>query len=222
MEISYWKARWEKGHTGWHMNEVYPNLPEYWPKLLAGAGDTVLVPLCGKSLDLLWLAAQNHKVIGIEVSQKAVEEFFREHEIDFQESSKGSFNIYRSKNLQIWAGDFFKMKPAYLPEIDFIYDKAALIALPPAKRKKYAEAILHFCEPDTQILLNAFEYEQDEMNGPPFAVSSDEIEKLYGRRFKISLLWEESVFDKLSNFQSRGLSSYLVEKLYHLKAEQAD
>lgn len=219
MEISYWKARWEKGYTGWHMDKVYPNLPDFWPKLHPSTGDTVMVPLCGKSLDLLWLAAQKHKVIGIEVSQKAIEQFFREHEIDFQESTKGPFKIYRSQNLEIWAGDFFKMKPHYLPEIDFIYDKAALIALPLKKRKKYTEAIMNFCKTNTQILLNAFEYEQEEMNGPPFAVFSDEIEMLYGQRFKVLLLREESVFDKLPKFRSRGLSSYLVEKLYHLKPD---
>lgn len=217
MEISYWKARWQKDKTGWHMNRVYPHLPAFWPRLQLNKGATVLVPLCGKSLDMLWLKNQNYDVIGIEVSEKAANEFFTENRLKFEKSSKALFTIYKSDNIAIWTGDFYKLKENYLPGVDAIYDKAAIIALPEKQRNKYADKLLSLCKSHTQILMNAFEYEQKEMAGPPFAVLREELDELFGQQFNIRLLHEESIFEDLTKFQHRGLSSYLVEKLYHLR-----
>lgn len=217
MEISYWQARWNKDKTGWHMQQVYPHLRTYWHNLGLKEGTTVLVPLCGKSLDLLWLKQQNHRVVGVELSGKAVEAFFREHQLSFEKSSKASFDIYSSGNLSIWKGDFFKLQPEFLPGIDAIYDKAALIALPKEKRKAYARHVINLSHKSTQVLMNTFEYKQEEMTGPPFSVAYDEVSRLYGKFFNITLLHEASIFQDLPKFHFRGLSSYLIEKLYHLK-----
>lgn len=217
MEISYWQARWKKDKTGWHMQQVYPHLKTYWNRLQLDDHTTVLVPLCGKSLDMLWLKNQAHKVIGVDVSEKAAKDFFREHQLPFKKSFKGSFTIYYSGDLAIWVGDFLKLKPNYLPKIDAIYDKAALIALPEGKRKNYAGHIIKLSNVHTQILMNTFEYKQDEMSGPPFSVFQKELDKLYGSHFTIHLLHQESIFDELLKFQQRGLSSFLVEKVYHLE-----
>lgn len=216
MEISYWKARWQKNKTGWQMSKIYPQLPTYWPRLQLPESAAVLVPLCGKSLDLLWLKNKNYKVIGVEVSEKAAQDFFRENKLPFKKYSKASFTIYQSDNLAFWTGDFLKLKSSFLPEIDAIYDKAALIALPAEKRKRYADKLLSLCNARTQMLMNTFEYEQEEMNGPPFAVSFEELKKLFGQYFAIDLLHQESIIDELPKFQQRGLSSYLIEKVYHL------
>lgn len=198
------------------MSKVYPHLPSFWPQLNLHDGATVLVPLCGKSLDMLWLKNQNYKVIGVEASEKAANDFFRESGLSYEKSAKASFTIFTSDDIEIWIGNFFKIKDFYLPGIDAIYDKAALIALRKKQRKKYAQTLLSLCKPHTQILMNAFEYEQDEMAGPPFAVFTDELHELFGHQFNIKLLHKESIFDDLAKFQHRGLSSYLTEKLYHL------
>lgn len=198
------------------MDTIYPHLPTYWSRLQLNQGANILVPLCGKSLDLLWLKNKKYTVIGVEVSEKAAKDFFHKNELSFEKSTNASFTIYQSGNLAIWAGDFFKLKKGNLPDINAVYDKAALIALPLEKRKRYAEKLLSFCHPATQILMNTFEYEQEEMNGPPFAVSFDEVKKLFGKHFTVDLLHQESIIDDLPKFQQRGLSSYLIEKIYHL------
>lgn len=199
------------------MQQVYPHLKTYWPELELPEGSAILVPLCGKSQDLLWLKEKQYKVIGVEISEKAAELFFREHQLPFEKNRKGAFNIYNSDNLSIWNGDFFKLKPSALPEIDVIYDKAALIALPKEKRKEYARHSIGFTQTHTQILMNTFEYKQEEMSGPPFSVPYQEVLQLYGQHFEIELLHEASILEDLPKFQTRGLSSYLTEKLYHLK-----
>lgn len=217
MEISYWKSRWVKGKTGWHMPEVYPPLKRYWSRLNLDKEVTVLVPLCGKSLDLAWLAGQGHRVIGVEVSEKAILEFLEESNMDYQTSAKGPFMRYITGDITLWAGDFLKLQPSWLPEINVVYDKASLVALPGHQRRSYADHVLSICSSGTRMFLNTFEYPQSEMNGPPFAVFRAELEELYGSRFDIDLLHEESVIEKLSKFQSRGLTSYLIEKVYHLQ-----
>lgn len=216
MEISYWKSRWRKHHTGWHMQQVYPHLKTYWTRLKLEKGTVVLVPLCGKSLDLMWLARQGHWVIGVEVSEIAVREFAEETDFTWHEHTKEGFKIFESRDIQLWQGNFFDLRPDWLPPIDAIYDKAALIALPEKKRERYAELLHRLCTPDTRMLMNSFEYRQNEMDGPPFAVFEDELERLFGHRFERVLLHKESILDQLTKFRQRGLSSFLKEKVYML------
>lgn len=216
MEISYWLSRWQKQNIGWHMNKVYPQLPKIWPLLSFTSNPRVLVPMCGKSLDMSWLAEQGCKVIGVEVSKRALSKFRNAQTETFQRDSIHGFTIYRSSSFELWEGDFFKLPSGKISAIDVIYDKAAFVALPPDMRKDYSKKILELCGQSTQILLQIFEYNQDEMNGPPFSIPEDEIQQNFGEQFSIELIHEQSKLDELNKFQRRGLSSYLKEKIYYL------
>lgn len=217
MEISYWQSRWKKDNTGWHMDEVFPLLKSFWHRLELRKSSTVLVPLCGKSLDIDWLAAQGYRVIGADVSEKAVNILKDRLPYSFTKSAKGSFTCYKSASVELWRGDFFRLRKQWLPTIDAIYDKAALIALPPDKRRQYTTHLQNLAESHTQIFVNCFEYEQEEMNGPPYAVMENELQSLFGNRFNIELLYKHSLFNELPQFGQRGLKSYLIEKIYHLQ-----
>jgi len=216
MEISYWQSRWKKDKTGWHMEVVYPKLPELWPSLSLPAGSRVLVPFCGKSLDMKWLAEQGYQVIGVDAVNKALVEFTSAFSESFTKSSSHGFDIYTSNNIELWQGDFLKLPASKVQHIDAIYDKAALVAIPQTQRKDYAQKIMTLCNPDTRMLLQTFEYEQEEMSGPPFSVPEAEVKSLYGTQFNLELVHEQSKFDELAKFQQRGLSSYLIEKVYLL------
>lgn len=217
MEISYWLSRWQRDNTGWHMDQVYPNLEKYGDRLKPGEGTTILVPLCGKTHDLVWLAERGARVIGVEVSERAARQFFRENELKYSTRRNGPFTIYSSGRINYYCGDFFKIDRVELPQVDAIYDKAAIIALPKDQRKRYAQTINYTFPGLQRMLINTFEYEQDEMNGPPFAVFEDELQQYYGEEFKISLLHEEPMLDQLQQFGRRGLHSYLRERLYLLE-----
>ena len=199
------------------MSEVYPPLKKYWSQLKLEAGSTVLVPLCGKSLDIDWLIDRGHNVVGVDVASRALRIVMERHSKKFTKSTKGAFTCYRASNLELWEGDFLKLRRNCLPEINAVYDKAALIALPPEQRKKYVKVLLSLLSTDSPIFLNTFEYAQDEMSGPPFSVPSKEIQQHFGKRFAIHLMQEESLFEELARFQQRGLSSYLTEKIYYLQ-----
>lgn len=217
MEISYWQSRWRNDKTGWHMDKVYPLLKKYWPELDLEPNASVLVPLCGKTLDIDWLAKLGHRVVGVDISEKAIRTVINRNNLDVTRSTKGSFSVFRSQNIELWCGDFMKLRKSLIPANDVVYDKAALIALPPDQRTAYTQHIQALTQPHTQILLNCFEYDQQEMTGPPFSVHEDELHRLYGSQFTITLLHNQSILDDMRRFQQRGLRSYLNEKFYLLQ-----
>lgn len=213
MELSFWQSKWRKGKIGFHMEDGYSGLKHYWDHLEL-SNPVALVPLCGKSKDLVFLSENCKKVIGIEISSIAVQDFFKENNLEADTDSFADFKIYRSGNIEIWQGNFFKLPKHKLPALNFVYDKAALIALPPKMRTDYAAKILELIEPKTKILLHLFEYRQEEMAGPPFSVSISEVQKHFGDYFSIELLEKkEQNLDNYKKFQNRGLNSYFIEIL---------
>lgn len=216
MEISYWMSRWEKGKTGWHREEVYPRLPEFWPRLRLTGNARVLVPLCGKSHDLDWLAAQGFAVVGVEASKKALTQVMERFSTPFIRTESHGYTVFKSAFMELWQGNFMNFPKAAVPSVDAIYDKASMVALPGSMRKKYRTKILDLCNAHTQILLQSFEYEQQEMVGPPFSLPEQEVKNLFGRHFNIILLHEESKLKEVKKFRQRGLSTYFIEKVYHM------
>lgn len=199
------------------MSDVHPQLTTLWSQLSFTSNPRVLVPLCGKNIDMRWMAEQGSYVIGVEISHKALQEFMDEQPQEFRQSASHGFTIYKSDFFELWEGDFFRLPTGKIPDIDLIYDKASIVALPPDMRKDYAQKLLELCYPDTQILLQTFEYRQKEMTGPPFSVEQKEIETLFGDQFQIDLVHERSKPEEVRKFQQRGLSSYFIEKIYHMK-----
>ncbi|MEX2435617.1 MAG: thiopurine S-methyltransferase [Balneolaceae bacterium] len=221
MEISYWQSRWRKQHIGFHMEQGYEGLKTHFHKLNLPAKSTVLVPLCGKSVDMIWLDEQNMNVIGVEVSEEAVLQFIDEHNHTCSKKNFAQFTIYSSGNFQLWCGDFFRLPAHKISGIDLIYDKAALVALPPKMRVRYADKILGLCSPDTNILLHHFEYSQNEMKGPPFSVSKKEIHNLFDHFFTIKTLEQNDLdISKYPKFQKRGLKTTFTERFLLLTPKQ--
>ena len=221
MELSYWQSRWQKGNIGWHMDTVYPLLPQICNHLGINSDARVLVPLCGKSLDLLWLADHCDTVTGVDISQKALQHLMQQHHESFVKDTSHGFSIYRSDSLVLWEGDFTKLPPEQIPTQHLIYDKASIIALPAEKREHHAEKVIELSDPNTQIVIQTFEYNQSEMTGPPFSVDTQELKRLFGHRFKLKCLHEQSKLKELQKFMRRGLSSYLTEKVFHLKPSKS-
>ncbi len=214
MELSYWQSRWKKGHTGFHMPGGYPGLRNHWHALNISPEAHVLVPLCGKTPDMAWLAAQTKKVTGVEISEQALEEFIAEQNLTAERDQFAGFILFKTSKIDLWCGDFFKLPEHKFAGIDLIYDKAALVALPGSMRSRYAEKIISLCSPSTKTLLHHFTYPRHEMNGPPFSVSPTEIQELFGKKFKIRTLHESNLqVTDYQKFLKRGLKSYFIEYL---------
>lgn len=216
MQHDFWHQRWQQNQIGFHNPEINTHLQTYWPHLGVGSGQRVLVPLCGKSQDLLWLLAQGHSVVGIELSPLAVEAFFAENGLQPTTRRQGEFWISEIDGLQLFCGDFFALRPQDLGRIDAVYDRAALVALPPEMRIDYAAQMASLLEPGSSTLLVAFDYPQHEMSGPPFSVEHAEIELLYRSWCDIELLAGEEALGREAHFRQRGLSR-LSEQVYRLR-----
>lgn len=219
MELSYWQSRWDKGNIGFHMPGGYPALSVHWQSLPIPESPRVLVPLCGKSEDLDFLTRNASHVTGVEISETAVRSFFDERGIVPRESRSHGFSIFSHGNLELWSGDFFRFPETHSGKFDLIYDKAALIALPVGARARYAAKIVTLSQKHTRpyCLLHLFEYNQEEMNGPPFSVPLTEIDSLYGSLFSITILEEaETEASKFEKFRRRGLRSILKERFLFL------
>ena len=221
MEVEFWKQRWQKNQIGFHLDAINPNLKQLWSQLKLAPGSHVLVPLCGKSLDMLWLQQAGYSVTGVECSQLAVDAFFAEQKIIPEHKSLDDFQVYQSGNFQLLAGDFFKLQSKQLQDIAAVYDRAALIALPADMRKAYAEKLIDSLPTTAVILLVTLEYDQQVMQGPPFSVSAAEVQRLYGQRYAIHTLRQENIIAEEPRFAQRGLGS-LIESAYLLQTRTRD
>ena len=123
MEADFWHNRWENELTGFHLNEVNPHLKANWSLLKLEKNSRIFVPLCGKTLDLIWLAEQGFQVVGVELSVLAAEAFFAENNLAAQQSQVDDFTLWQSENISIFCGDFFNLSTNILGEIDAVYDK---------------------------------------------------------------------------------------------------
>ena len=206
MQKEYWLDRWERQDTGFHQNEINPYLRQFWQCLQLAPGSEVLVPLCGKSRDMLWLHQQGHTVLGVELSIVAAQAFFTENDLTPQCSVHDPFTHLEANDIHILCGDFFDLRKNDVSKVTAVYDRAAIIALPPEMRKRYTHHLLPILPPATQILLVTLDYPQHEMSGPPFAVSMDEVTALYQPYAAITLLSQQDVLEQNPRFQERGLS----------------
>jgi thiopurine S-methyltransferase len=177
MQPEFWKSRWNEGKIGFH--EGAPNAFLARHALRIVDRRRVLVPLCGKTEDLAFLAAHNHEVIGIELVEDAVRAFFAEHGVTPEITRSGPIATYIAGAITILAGDLFRVTEADVGAIDAIYDRAALIALPADMRRRYVEHLHMLVPARTQSLLVTLEYPQDKREGPPFSVPEAEVRTLF-------------------------------------------
>jgi thiopurine S-methyltransferase len=194
-----WIERWQTGRTGWHEAEGNASLKLHWQL----AGRRVLVPLCGKSVDLLWLEAQGNEVFGVELSPIAVEAFFDEHELAYERRS-GDLVVYTAteRRITIACGDFFALTGEYF---DAHYDRGALIALPPEMRRRYAAHTSSLLGSNAAQLVVTVEYDQQHAAGPPYSVGEQEVLSYWSGLEKVES--REDIGNAPPKFLEAGLES---------------
>ena len=215
MQPEFWHKKWASNQIGFHLPQVNPYLQRHWPELAIPARARVLVPLCGKSLDLLWLAGQGHQVLGIELSQTAVEDFFSEQQLAPEVSNAGAFKVYRAGAIELWCGDFFALTARDVADCAALYDRAALIALPPPMRERYGAHLQQILPAELRGLLITLDYDQAQLPGPPFAVEDNEVQRSWGCFWRLHMLQEQDVLGESWKFLRAGVTR-LVERVYRI------
>ena len=219
VDNQHWLDRWRENRIGFHETSVNQYLENYLPQLALPEGATVFMPLCGKALDINWLAQQGYEVIGIELSQLAVEAFFEENSLDYERVVSDRFAIYTSGKIRLLQGDFFDLRNDDLSSCDFVYDRAALIAMELADRPRYYTHMLSVIPRASSMLLITLEYDQSEMLGPPFSVPTDEVYRYYSAAFSLNLLESNEIVDERPRWRKVGLSA-LRESVFHLESHR--
>lgn len=214
MDREFWQQRWRDNQIGFHQPHLNPHLLRYWERLGVPPGGCVLVPLCGKSLDMCWLS-ERHPVLGVELSEKAIEDFGRENALAFARTQQAPFSVYRAGAITLLGGDFFEVRPRQTDAVTAVYDRAALIALPETMRRRYAEKLAVLVKPGTPMLLITLDYDQSEMKGPPFSVPAAEVEALFAVEWALEKLETRDILVDEPRFRERGLSR-LAEQVYLL------
>ena len=197
MNPEFWQSRWQEGRIGFNQPAVNPLLIKYWPDLQLPIGSRVFVPLCGKSIDMLWLAAQGYAVVGVELVESAVQAFFAEQNIVptiHEHSTIPTLKYYQGQSsgqtIILWVADIFALTADDIGSIDAVYDKAALIALPADMRVAYSEQINKMSGNAPQLLIT-LHYDQSKKNGPPFSINDEQVQQYYGEHYQISELASE-------------------------------
>lgn len=201
MNPEFWQNRWQEKRIGFNQSEVNSLLIKYWSALNLPASSRVFVPLCGKSIDMVWLAAQGYDVVGVELVESAVQAFFAEQNIQptvYQHAEDTEIKCYQGelgdseakRTITLWVADIFALTSTDIGSIDAVYDKAALIALPADMRTQYSEQICLLSGAAPQLVIT-LHYDQSKKDGPPFSVSCEQVQQYYGSRYQITELARE-------------------------------
>lgn len=216
MHEDYWHRRWAEGRTGWHRDEVDRMLETHWPSLGLASGTRVLVPLCGMSLDMAWLAGRGHEVLGVELSRFACEGFFTGQHLTPLVRRDGPFEVFAAEGIELLCGDVFALRAQDLGAVAGVYDRAALIALPPDLRQRYARAVYARMPGGCRGLLITLEYDQREREGPPFAVHEDEVRSLLAADWDVECLERCDILESQPQFRAEGVGA-LATAVYRLR-----
>lgn len=200
MNPEFWHKRWQEGRIGFNQSAVNPLLIEYFNRLNLSTGSRIFVPLCGKSIDMVWLAMQGYDVVGIELVETAVQEFFAEQSIEptvYEHADNPAIKYYQGQlsgqTITLWVADIFGLTADDIGTINAVYDKAALIALPADMRVQYSEQIRKISGKASQLLIT-LNYDQSKKNGPPFSINSEQLQQYYGDYYQITELASKSAF----------------------------
>ena len=187
MESTFWHQRWENNQIAFHETEGNRFLIKHFDQLSLTGRSRIFLPLCGKTRDLHFLMSKGCHVIGVELSEIAIQQLFVELDIKPQIDSIAEFRHYHAPGIDIFVGDFFALTSVLIGKIDAVFDRAALVALPTEMRIHYCQHLIKITEKSPQLLIT-FEYQQDLMPGPPFSIVTDEVKQHYQSDYQLSLL----------------------------------
>lgn len=216
MDPQFWRERWLKQEIGFHQPEYHELLLRHWPRLGIAQGAAVFVPLCGKSLDMVWLAEQGYRIIGVELSELAIDSFFAERGLVPTTRTEGGLVVKSAGPYELWCGDIFELPRQAVAAVAGVYDRAALVALPPDLQRRYADKLKALLPEHARLLVVALDYDRRQMSGPPFSTPKERVRQLFEDSFACGELECRQAIDSHPHFKQRGLTS-LEESAFLLR-----
>ncbi|MBO6719554.1 MAG: thiopurine S-methyltransferase [Rhizobiaceae bacterium] len=211
MDPDFWQQLWRENRIGFHEGKPNDLLTRHFDRLALKPDSRVFLPLCGKAFDLDWIAAQGHRVAGIELNRAALEEVFERSGLTPEVEELGALTAFRAGEIELFAGDVFDLTADILGPVNATYDRAALIALPAATRAKYAVHVRQLTAGAPQLLI-CLDYDQSRMDGPPFPVGETELDQLYGGHYRVAKLAERPISGRIGDLAGGSEIAWLLKE----------
>jgi len=192
MELDFWHRRWRKNEIGFHESEGNTLLKEYFEHWQLAENARVFVPLCGKTKDIGWFLSKGYAVVAIELNESAVKALFEELSVEPKIEAHGKLLKYSVENLVVYVGDFFALTSTDVGDIDGVFDRGALVALPESIRNKYSEHLRMLSNTNKQFVIT-YDYDQALFAGPPFSVTSETVHQAYQTHYHITQLYRGKI-----------------------------
>jgi len=201
-----WLDRWRDDRIGFHQPEHNRHLIAHGTSVFGEPTRRVLVPLSGKSLDLLWLEEHGYEVFGVEYVERAVIDFLEENGRSYVRDRVGEATTYISDRISTAVGDFFTIEPEALGLFDAVYDRAAMIAIAPERREEYVARLTRLLSDDGTMLLVTIDYPPEEKEGPPHSLTESSVRELFGARYEIETLHAEDILERQEKWKDDGVT----------------
>ncbi|HEX4241835.1 MAG TPA: thiopurine S-methyltransferase [Steroidobacteraceae bacterium] len=207
MHPQFWHERWRIGQIGFHQPMIEPELERHWPALGLRPQSRIFVPLCGKTLDLVWLRERGHEVLGVEISTIAIEAFCLENGVlARRRACDADMDRFEADGYALYRGDLFALTLDDVRDVAGVYDRASLMSWPPELRSRYVDALTRLTSTGAITLLVVLEYAPSEMPGPPFSVSAVDLDALYGGNHSIGELSRRDILNNEPRLRAKGLT----------------
>lgn len=211
MQAEFWHERWQQNQLGFHIDQPNPLLIDYFDALSVDDGGRIFVPLCGKTLDIQWLLSQGYQVVGVELSPIAIDQLFSALDLVPTITPCGDLTKYSANDITIFVGDIVNVTADMLGQVDAIYDRAALVALPESMREHYAKHLMTITQTAKQLLV-CITYDQSIMNGPPFSINHDKVNAYYSSAYHLKQLQVSPIEGGLKGKCAADEIVWLLEK----------
>jgi thiopurine S-methyltransferase len=211
MQAAFWHERWQQNQLGFHLNETNPLLLKHINALALKAGSRICIPLCGKTLDIEWLLGKGYQIVGVELSAIAIDQLFTSLGLVPTISQIGEMTQYSADGITIFVGDIFNVSAEMLGQVDAIFDRAALVALPETMRIEYAKHLMQITNSAKQLLV-CIDYDQTVLNGPPFSINTDKVNAYYRSAYNLKQLQVNPIEGGLKGKCAADEVVWLLEK----------
>ncbi|XP_061839126.1 probable thiopurine S-methyltransferase [Nerophis lumbriciformis] len=217
VELKDWEQRWQEDKTGFHQAHIHKMLEGNIDKVLHGrTGVRFFFPLCGKAVDMKWLADMGHSVVGVEISEKAIKQFFEESNLTYSEEPVPAIpgaKVYKSleKNISLYNCDLYNFSSSIEGKFGAMWDRGSFVAINPRDREKYSALIISLMADDCRYLLSTLMYNPKLYKGPPFVVPGEQVQSLFEKKCNVEQLLSEDVTG--DRHRASGIDS-MIEQLY--------
>ena len=170
-----WQHHYETGNTPWNSGGAAPALVQ-WMERHSMHGP-VLAPGCGHGHDLVALADSGAAgVVGLDIAPGGV--------AAARERTAGLSNV------RVELGNLFEWTHgAGRGQFDWVIEHTCFCAIPREMRESYVSAIADALKPGGTMLalfyLKPWDEGEDQMQGPPFGCSTEELDERFGPSFEL-------------------------------------